>query len=298
MKALDQLRLFDHLAETRHFGRTSAECHVSQPTLSRTISRMEAELGVRLFDRDRRSVGLTPEGVRFRRFARETLTAWEDYTSATSELTAVKGTVTVFCTVTAAQTILPEVLSRFREAHPGVDLRLETGYAAEALMRLEDGSVDATVAALPPRVPRHLLTQLIATTSLVLVTRRDGPHELPRRPSAAWSDVPFILPTSGLARSLADRWFRRLGVRPRVVAEEGGHEAIISLVTLGVGVGVVPELVASASPLADRLRVLPTSTPPPQFDIAVCTTIDRLSKRPVAALWEAVSAESPVDFSR
>lgn len=287
MRSLDEIRLFQHLAGTRHFGRTSVACHVSQPTLSRTISRLETELGFRLFERDRRNVSLTTEGIRFRAFADQVLSAWDDY-SAGSDEGEVTGSLSLFCTVTAAQTILPELLVRFRDAYPEVHLALETGYAADALRRLEDGTVDVTVAPLPTRVPRHLLTHVIATTSLVLVTQADGPHHLAPSPSAEWSRVPFVLPTGSVVRSLVDRWFRRHRVRPSIAAEEPGHEALLSLVTLGFGVGIVPELVAAASPLAARLSVLPISVAMPTFDIAVCTTADRLAQRTVGAFWNAL----------
>lgn len=286
MKALDGLRLFDHLAGTCHFGRTAAACHVSQPTLSRSIARLEAELDVRLFDRDRRGVRLTAEGVRFREFARDVLDRWQGYAAGGVGPGALSGTLSLFCTVTAAQSILPDVLARFRDAHPGLHLDLQTGYAAEALQRLDDGTVDATVAPLPARVPRHLLTHVIATTSLVLVGPVGGPHDLPPEPGPGWSETPFVLPTASLVRALADRWFRRLGVRPRIAAEEAGHEAILSLVTLGFGIGVVPELVATGSPLASRLRIIETTTEPPTFDLAVCTTPAHLERPAVRAFWD------------
>ena len=288
MKALDEVRLFDHLARTRHFGRTSAECHVSQPTLSRTIIRLERELGTRLFDRDRRGVALTAAGVRFQAFATSVLAAWEHYERGEHDGVAITGSLSLFSTVTAAQSLLPEVLARFRRVHPDIHLVLETGYAAEALQRLDDGHVDVTVAPMPQRVPRHLLTRPIASTPLVLITALDGPHDLPAEPGPAWSTVPFVLPTSGLVRSLADRWFRRLRVKPTVAAEAAGHEAVLSLVTLGSGVGVVPELVATRSPLSTRIRIVPTAVVAPRFDIAVCTTAERLAKPTVDAFWRVL----------
>ena len=292
MRALDELRLFEHLARTLHFGRTSAERHVSQPTLSRTISRLEAEVGARLFDRDRRSVSLTPDGVRFQRFASDVLQAWDTYAGGREGSGEVTGTLSMFCTVTAAQSILPDVLRQFRSAHPAVHLALETGYAAQALQKLDDGSIDVTVAPIPSRAPRHLLTQVIARTSLVLVTQTGGPHHLPPEPSEAWSRTPFVLPTASLVRADVDRWFRRLRVRPTIAAEEPGHEALLSLVVLGYGIGIVPQLVATGSPLATRLEILPVTVPLPSFDIAVCTTPERLNKPAVAAFWNGLATTS------
>ena len=287
MRALDDLRLFDSLVTTRHYGRTSAECHVSPSTLSRTISRMEAELGVRLLDRDRRSVAPTPEGLRFHRFVEDVLAAWDGYV-ADRDGDAVTGALSLFCTVTASQTILPDVLARFRRLHPAVHLTLETGYAAEALERLDRGDVDITVAPLPPRVPRSLVTRTIATTPLVLVAPEESHVAVPSEPSAAWGQVPFVLPSSGLARALLDRWFRRHRIRPTVAAEAAGHEAVLSLVSLGCGIGIVPELVAAQSPLAGRLRVVPVAEPLPSFEIAVCTTPERFDRRPVDAFWRSL----------
>ena len=293
MRSLDELRLVAHLAQTRHFGRTSADCHVSQPTLSRTIARLERELGVRLFDRDRRGVALTPDGVRFQRFAADVLGAWERFAAGVDEEgDALTGTVRVFCTVTASQSILPDALARFRAAHPSVHLALETGYAAEALQKLDDDEVDVTVAALPRRAPRHLVTSTLATSSLVLVAPADDDTDLRGAPSAAWSSVPFVLPATGVVRTLVDQWFRRQRVHPNVAAEASGHEAVLSLVTLGCGIGVVPDLVAASSPLASGLRVVDVTVDAPTFSIAACTTRERLGTRAVAALWDALAGVS------
>src|SRR5438270_4011119 len=293
MRALDDLRLFDHLSRSRHFGRTAAECHVSPSSLSRAIARLEADAGVRLFERDSRSVSLSPEGVRFGAFVTDVLAGWARYEDGSFEQSPeLTGTVALFCTVTASQTIVPQMLARFRSTYPGIDLALETGYAAEALERLETGSVDVTVAPLPARVPRHLLAHVIATTSLVFVAPISTAEGLAPRLADGWPDLPLVLPSSGLSRTLIARWFRRLRVRPTIAAEAAGHEAVLSLVGLGCGVGVVPELVARQSVSAGDLEVIGFDPPLPAFDIAACTTADRLRRRPVAALWASLTAGS------
>ena len=161
----------------------------------------------------------------------------------------------LFCTVTASQTILPDLLARFRSSHLGVHLALQTGYASEALDRLDDGTADVTVAAVPPRVPRHLLAHVITTMPLVFVALAGQSH----------------------------------AVAADIAAEAAGHEAILSLVSLGRGIGVVPELVADQSPLSAGLEVIPLGDPLPSFDIAACTTSDRLRGRAVAALWSSLT---------
>src|SRR5438128_1810647 len=79
------------------------------------------------------------------------------------------GTLSLFCTVTAAHSLLPAVLGAFRQRHPDVTIRLETGYAADALQRLQRSEVDVSVAALPDRVPSALLSRVIAHTPLSFI---------------------------------------------------------------------------------------------------------------------------------
>jgi LysR family positive regulator for ilvC len=193
MRLLDELQLFDRLARLRHYGRAAAESHVSPSTLSRAIARLEGDVGLRLFDRDRRGVALTEDGARFHAFARDVLRTWSAFVAASGP-DAVTGSLSIFCTVTASQSVLPDVLSRFRTRHPGIQLSLETGYAAEALERLERGAVDVTVAPMPSRVPRHLLTRPIAETSLVLVAPTARGYDIDATQSPSWSSMPFVLP--------------------------------------------------------------------------------------------------------
>jgi LysR family positive regulator for ilvC len=290
MKSLDELRLFDHLAESLHFGRTAAECHVTPSTLSRAIARLEHELGRTLFERDRRSVHLTADGVRLRAFARDVLAGWERLSSSWQVAAdEVAGTLSIFCTVTASQSVLPEILHRYRSEFPNVQLRIETGYAAEALTALAAGRVDVSVAAVEERVPRDLVAHRVATTALVPVTSSTVAARLPAKVSPQWSRVPWVLPAEGLARTLVDQWFRRLRVRPLVAAEAVGHEAVLALVALGCGVGLVPKLVADKAPASADLRVVKVAPALPSFDIAVCTLPESFDRAPVAALWQSLT---------
>src|SRR5690554_7807054 len=71
-----------------------------------------------------------------------------------------------------------------------------------------------------------------------------------------WSTVPMVLSETGLARVGVDSWFKAKNIQPHIYAQVTGNEAIVSMVALGVGVGVVPELVLRNSPLAGRVRIL------------------------------------------
>ena len=119
------LRQFSHLANSLHFGRTSRACHVSPSTLSRVIQRLEEESGARFFERDRRSVILTDAGKNFHTFATITIREWEilqeKFVDQAAEL---RGELSIFCSVTAAYSLLPNLLTEFRHRYPGVKISI------------------------------------------------------------------------------------------------------------------------------------------------------------------------------
>jgi LysR family positive regulator for ilvC len=295
----DALRLFLHLSRTLHFLRTSRDCHLSPSALSRTIQRLERQAGWPLFERDRRSVRLTPAGSRFAEHARDTLERWERLRhDLAGRRDTLSGTIAIFASVTACQSFLPELLSDFRQRHPNIHIQLETGYAADALERLAEGRIDVSVAAIPPKMPRALVARAVLHTPLVFAAPRAAceVERLCHRRSLPWAELPIVLPSSGQARESADRWFRRRRVAPRVYGELPGSEAILALVSLGCGVGIVPRIVLEESPLASKVRILDVDDGGDalgEFRVGVCTQRKKLTSPLVRALWESFEGRPP-----
>ena len=100
--------------------------------------------------------------------------------------------------------------------------------------------------------------------------------------------MPVVLPSSGLARDYVDRWFRKKRILPRIYGEVAGSEAILSLVSLGCGVGIVPRLVADQSPLKGSLSVLDVEPRLQMFRVGVCTEKKKLKSPVVKAFWESI----------
>jgi LysR family transcriptional regulator, positive regulator for ilvC len=269
-----ELELFLHLARTLNYGRTSLECHVSAATLTRTIQRLETRAGVRLLDRGPRGVVLTAEGQRFTSYAEHALELWEGYRAGTGEPAELVGELRIFATVTACQALLPDLLAPLRAAHPQIRLAVQTGDAAAALARLDEGEVDAAVAGIPKRLPQTMVSRTVAVTDLVLISSRNGS-----------ADGPFVVPARGLVRDAAFRWFRKTGVKPVIAAEPDGHEALLTLVALGCGTGVVPRLVFESSAVCDRLVELPADPALEPLRIGLCARRADLRRPLIAALW-------------
>ncbi|KGE79386.1 HTH-type transcriptional activator IlvY [Halomonas salina] len=287
------LKHFLTLADTLHFGRASEACHVSPSTLSRSIRQLEESLGVRLFERDNRHVTLTRQGHQFHDYARDALEEWERLRqSMMSEAQALTGEISIYCSVTASYSFLYDLLSEFRTRHPGIELKLHTGDPAQSMPRVLAGNEDMAITLRPRRLPEALAFKSLTRSPLVFIAPREPQTWIPASPEASrpeqWRDVPMILSESGLSREVSDTWFRALGLKPRIYAQVSGHEAIVSMVSLGFGVGVVPGIVLEASPLAERVRVLPVKPELPHYDVGLCVLNRRLKSPLIHALWAEV----------
>ena len=97
---------------------------------------------------------------------------------------------------------------------------------------------------------------------------------------------------SGLARQRVDRWFRDLGIKPLIYAQVAGNEAIVSMVSLGFGIGVVPEIVLDASPLAGQVAVLRVTPALAPYEVGLFTLEKKLRSPLIQAFWAAKLLES------
>jgi len=288
---LDKLRLFLAVAENQHFNRAADQVHVSPSKLSRIIQQLEAEIGTRLFDRDNRSVALTPKGQEFLAYSRELLTQWETAKGAMqTHSDLLTGSISLYCSVTASYSFLYDVLQNFRISQPHIEIKLHTGDPAAAIERIRAGIDDAAIAARPDRLPASLSFKSITRSPLKLIAPLKGylPGEkgLARKPDESWRQIPFILSERGLARERINEWFAQQPFTANIYAQTSGHEAIVSMVSLGFGVGLVPQIVLENSPLADKARLFEYQPELAPYDLGICLQEKRLKNPIVKAFWE------------
>ncbi|MEN8190424.1 MAG: HTH-type transcriptional activator IlvY [Thermodesulfobacteriota bacterium] len=286
-----ELKLFKHLAMTLHFGKSARSCHVTPSTLTRTIQRLEEEVGEPLFYRDNRSVELTAAGRIFREYADDVLNRWEQMQNQLSCEDELTGELSLYCSVTAAYSILPAILEDFRSAHPRVHIKLATGDAALALERLENREFDMVIAALPDPFPERLISMAIMETPLVCIGPRSFPEIVVfRNKEIDWNRTPQVMAEFGLGRERLDHWLQQRKIVPNIYAEVAGNEAIIAMVSLGFGVGVVPELVLEKSPVRDQVEVLQRPDELAPFVIGICAGRRSMEKPQVNEFWRLTKA--------
>lgn len=285
---LRNLELFLHLADSLHFGKSADAMAVSPSTLSRAIQRLEQETGCVLFERDNRSVRLTPAGDKLREFGGALLQEWRQLKQELKRSDEpLQGRLRVFCSVTASYFLLPEVLERFRRRYPQLEIKLETGDPAQALEKVLSDEADMAIAARPDALPAKLHFTSLRKVPLVFIAPRNPlPASRWWQEELDWSQVPMILSSHGVARKRADQWFRNRGISPNIYAEVAGNEAIVSMVALGFGVGQVPEAVLDHSPMRDKVRILEVRPAMKPFDVGLCLQKRRLDEPLIRAFLE------------
>ena len=286
---LRHLRYFLAVAETAHFTRAANRLHITQPTLSHQIRQLEEQLNLALFDRIGRRIKLTAAGELFLPHARRVLRELDDAQAALGDLHALKrGQLKVGIMQTVNACVIPEIISRFSAAYPGVRVSCSDLAGEEIESGLESGKLDLGISFLPP-TRSTLEGEHLFTEDLVLVAPAD--HPLARRRTVKvgeLSAVPLVLlSTSYCTRQLIDRTFAEAQVRPDVRVEMNSVESIIATVRRSDLASILPPLA-----LCRREQGLATvllREPKPTRNVGLLWL--RGARRPAAAQAFATAAE-------
>ncbi len=273
------LEVFLKTAELLHFGQASRACNLSPSALTRTIQRLEEEMDMPLFLRDNRNVALTAAGTHLLGYARNAVLEWKNFQkSLPSQKAQVSGTLSLYASISAVYSLLPDLLETYRSAHPEVQIELRTGDAEKAVEQMLSGEIDLAIAALPDRKQTQLEFLPLAETPLIFI----APHPLDR---IDFSQTPLVVPQSGVARRRLDRWLKEHGILPRISSEVSGNEALIAMVRLGAGVGIVPQLALERSPFRDDVRVVENAPLLKPYVVGLCSSKRNLKQPSVQAMW-------------
>ena len=283
---IKQLKQFVHLAETLHFGRASEASYISPSALSRSIKQLEEEVGADLFERDNRSVALTPEGQIFLGYARDSLGQWDMVRTQLMERSGeLQGEISMYCSVTASYSFLFDILSEFRNDYPKIEIKLHTGDHEHAISRVLSGDEDFAISAKPDTLPAGIAFKTIAISPLLFIAPKQGLQGHPNPSMRPDSSTPMIVSEAGLARKRVDRWFKAQDIKPIIYAQVSGNEAIVSMVSLGFGIGVVPEIVLENSPLANSVEVLDITPELEAYEVGIITLEKKLKNPLISAFW-------------
>lgn len=244
-----QLRHFVALAETLNFHRAAERLHIAQPPLSASIRRLEAHVGVALFERDRRGTALTAAGEAALEHARRALFHSEQFaTAARAAARGEAGSLRVGFVGSATYALMPRVMPGFRSRFPGVQLQLSESTTALIVQMVERGDADVGLVRFPiGRVCKARILPVERDRFVVAIPVR---HPLARRRRLALSELaeesfvmysPIAVPGLHSAALLA---CQQAGFVPLVQQEAVQVQTVVSLVESGMGIALVPSVAA------------------------------------------------------
>ena len=283
MPDLRQLRYFVTVAEERHFGRAAARLSMTQPPLSQAIRALEETLGVELFERTKRSVKLTRVGADLLPEVQRLLASAEGLRPLAQSLARGEaGVLSLAFVSTADYGLLPPLLRDFGARHPRVRLELTEATGDVQVDELVAGRIDAglVIAPLPPRHAARLSWLPIAREPLVIAMSTQTSARLGVAASAAedphadWLDEPISLlevadaPLLIFPRRLAPGFYDMImdcygaaGLAPRIGQQAIQMQTIVSLVSAGMGVALVPQSLRNLRRTGVVYRPLAESVP-------------------------------------
>ncbi|MBX5481477.1 MAG: LysR family transcriptional regulator [Myxococcaceae bacterium] len=244
----EQLTAFVMVAERRQLTDAARRLGTSQPGISRQLSALERELGVRLLVRTPRGVALTEAGEKFLAHAREALSTLRAASSELHEIAeSPRGAVSLGVLPTVGAYVLPGLLAAFLKAHPHIRLKLRESLHEELKDQVADGTLDLAILELPVR-RQDLVAQKLWEEPYLLVVPKSHPLASGKPPVRLEETVgePLVVVVGGKGAATFRQVAESRGEEPRIVLEVNHPESLRRMVEKGVGIALLPELMTRA----------------------------------------------------
>ncbi|MBK7660883.1 MAG: hydrogen peroxide-inducible genes activator [Betaproteobacteria bacterium] len=288
---LTELKYVVALAQERHFGRAAQKCFVTQPTLSLALAKLEEELGVRLFERNKNEVIVTPMGESIVEQARRVLDeAGKIQSLAKGSQDQLAGALRLGVIPTIGPYLLPELIPILRRKAPAMPLMIEENFTGNLVPMLRDGEIDVALIALPFTVPGVLTRALYEEPFSVVVPE-----------GHAWAKKKRVRPDELSGENLlvlnAGHCFREQVLeacpgQANTASPEGRSgsslETIRNMVASGLGVSVLPAMALQPKYGNKLVKEIAFTDPVPSRKVAIAWRASFSRPKAVEALATAV----------
>src|SRR5437763_9919392 len=288
---IHQLRYFVAVAEEGSFSNAAEREHVSQPSLSQQIHKLEEELNQQLFDRLPRSVVLTEAGKTLLFYARQILSGIVEARQAVTALEhEVAGKLSVGAIPSIALFVLPRLIGNFQRFYPKVTFELFEDTTEKLAQRLEDGTLDLVIASTSHETPTLTRHSLGKEPLLILLPAK---HRLARRKSIKWSELAaekFLLLHEEHSLSIHVRQLLAANhLNPELVLRGAQLVTMARMVAAGLGVTVIPHMMAETEFVKGCVAV-PFIRPVPTRELTLLRNPLRAESKAAAAFREEAAA--------
>jgi DNA-binding transcriptional LysR family regulator len=250
--SLNQLEAVVAVAAEGSFSGAARVQLVAQSSLSRTVAQVERVCGVRLFERTTRQLELTSDGAQFVRMARAILNTYrQEFEDFEAYLSGTKGVLRLAALPSLAVSLLPPMITRFRDRFPQILVEVEDVLAGQITEYVLSGAVDLAVTAAPPESLRNAMSSRAISFEAIAVDHfhcvLPAGHRLLARPSIDWADLggeDFIaFDEASSVRRIVDEVLLRRGVLPARLISARNVASIAGLCAAGLGVSAAPGFV-------------------------------------------------------
>lgn len=290
---LRQLQYTLQIAEERNFSRAADKLHIAQPSLSQQLSKLEQELGVKLFQRNTSTVELTYAGESFIEHAQKIMDAVKELRQEMDDISQLRaGRVVIGSMPITGSHLLPYVLPAFKAAYPEIEIILREDTSLNLEKLTAGGGTDLSLLSLPLQEPT-LTYEPIGEEPIDLAVPPQ--HPLASKGTIDQSgvslkllkDEPFIVLKKGQGfRKITIDLCRQAGFEPNVVFESNNIETVQSLVAAGMGVTLVPHFIARAKRSELIPAYLPLTDPAPSRTLVIAYRKGRYLSKAAEAFIE------------
>ena len=266
---LKQIRYFETLARTGHFGRAADACAISQPALSMQIKELEETLGAALFERGARQISLTSLGEEFNLRAREILRSVDELADlARASQARLAGRLRIGVIPTIAPYLLPTIISNLTRQYAGLDIRVRETVTQRLIQELSEGRLDTAIVALPVSEPSFEEVALFSE-EFMLVRPRNG-DDRPVPSVDMLQNMRLLLLEEGHCfRDQALAFCKMNSSLPRESLDGTSLSTLVQMVGSGIGVTLIPEMAVPIETRSAAVSVTRFGSPSPSRTIGM-----------------------------
>ncbi|EJL51616.1 MULTISPECIES: hydrogen peroxide-inducible genes activator [unclassified Rhizobium] len=294
MLTLRQMRYFDALATTRHFGRAAEMVHISQPALSTQIMEMEEYLGAKLVERTRQNTILTPKGEEVLHYARAILHQVDllEQTARKGGGT-LEGLIRIGIIPTVAPYLVPQFVPHLRKTYPSVEVELREAVTDRLMADLLTGKLDAVIAALPLDI-EGIQTRPLFTDRFFMAVADNGEAVLMSPLTEHEVNVDRLLLLEE-GHCLRDQALAVCSAGKRSLVNFGATSmaTLLQMVSHDMGMTLIPEMAIPTETSRNSIRIVPFADPQPSREIGLAWRRSNHRGKEMEALAEAIIAVAP-----
>ena len=280
------LRTLVAVADTKTFSAAADVVHVTHAAVSQQMQTLEADMGITLFNRTKRTPELTPIAHEIVQKARKLIADYDNLVPSVLADDGLSGVVTLGALRTTLTGLTPQAMAVLKAAYPDIGLRIRPGLTGAMLTEIERGNLDAAIVTKPHLMPVGIQFRELVVEPMQLIA---APQEQGDDPIALLMTQPFIrFNRNAVLGTLIENWILSKRIRVSETMELDSPEAITSMVHANLGVSIMPDL--AVKPL-DNIPVKRLALGPdaPTRSLGLAYRQDQMKTQVIDALFDALS---------